>query len=158
MTEAFVFSGSDPSGRSVTFSHLDQPHSDALTWVRVHLDGEGLSAACSTESLDGDEGFDLDSDEAFGQGTRIDSLRLSRLLVDLGSGPQWEGPRRWRTLGGELIVGLVVDRTGHVDVDFRITPPWEPTWTASNVLRYTMGDLISAGHELARWVDAQIRP
>jgi hypothetical protein len=157
MPEPLVFSGSEPSGRTVTFSHLEQPHGDSLTWLRVDLAGEGLAAACSTESLDGDDGLDLDSETKSGEGTRVESVRLSHLFVELGSGARWEGDRRWRSLGGELAIDLAVDRTGHVDVTFRLAPrPWEATWSASVVLRYALGDLISAGHDLDRWVQAQI--
>lgn len=158
MPEPLVFSGSDPSGRTVTFSDLEHPHGDPLTWFRVELAGEGLTAACSTESIDGDDGLDLDSETRSGEGTRTESIRLSRLFVELGSGTRWEGDRRWRSLGGELAIDLVVDRTGHVDVTFRLAPqPWETTWTASIALRYTLGDLISAGHMLDKWVQAQMR-
>ena len=63
MVDPFVFSGSDPSGRVVTFSSLDQPHGDSLTWVHIRLDGEGLIAVCAAELLDGDEGLDVDSEK-----------------------------------------------------------------------------------------------
>lgn len=100
MVAPFVFSGSDPSDRAVTFSSLDQPHGDALTWVQVRLDGEGLTAACSAELLDGDEGLDVDSEKPTNGGTATEALRLSHLLIQLGSGPLWDGSRRWRSLGG----------------------------------------------------------
>ncbi|MGB6057258.1 MAG: DUF6228 family protein [Microthrixaceae bacterium] len=158
MVAPFIFSGSDPSDRLVTFSSLDQPHGDALTWVKVRLDGSGLTATCSAELLDGDEGLDVDSEKPTNGGTTTDALRLSHLLIQLGSGPLWDGSRHWRSLGGEFTVGLVVDRTGHVDVDFRLAPqPWEPTWTASALLQYTLGDLTTVGMALERWVDAQLR-
>jgi hypothetical protein len=153
-----VFSGSDPSDRVVTFSSLDQPHGDELTWVQVRLDGDGLTAVCAAELLDGDEGLDVDSERPVNGGTTSDALRLSHLLIQLGSGPLWEGSRRWRSLGGELTVELVVDRTGHVDVEFRLAPrPWEPTWAASAVIRYTLGDLTAVGRALEGWVDTQMR-
>ncbi|HWJ64830.1 MAG TPA: hypothetical protein VNS19_22845 [Acidimicrobiales bacterium] len=115
---SFTFSGSDPSGAQVTLSELDQPHADELTWLRVEIGGEKLQAACSTMSLHGDDGLDLNSEAPSGTGTTIDSICLGPLMVALGSGPLWDGPRRWRTIGGELGVEFTVDRTGHVDVDW----------------------------------------
>ncbi|MBX3285076.1 MAG: hypothetical protein KF703_07010 [Actinobacteria bacterium] len=157
MVESFTLSGSDPSSSYVTLSELEQPDADPLTWLRVQIDGDGLRAACATESFNGDDGLDLNSEEQVGDGTRIESIRLGQLMVDLGSGPLWEEPRRWRTIGGELGVVFNVDRLGHVDVDFRLTPiPWQPTWSASTLLRYTMGDLISTGRRLTSWIDSQV--
>lgn len=99
MGSAFVFLGSDPSDRRVTFSRLEQPHNDELTFIGVQLDCDGLTASCSTESLDGDLGIDLDSATPTAQGTTTNLVRLSGLLVDLGSGPlgresTLENPRR----------------------------------------------------------------
>lgn len=159
VTEPFVFSGSDPCGRTVTFSSLEQPYGDSLTTVSVRLDAKRLSASSEADLLDGDEGLDGASHELPGGGTRFDPLKLSRLLIDLGRGPLWGGSRRWRTLGNELAIELVVDSTGHVEVGFRlVSNAQEPTWSASTKLTYAMGDLASTGDALARWVDAQLSP
>jgi Family of unknown function (DUF6228) len=158
MGEGFVFSGSPPLDRSVTFSSLVRPHGDALTWLRVQIAGDGLVASCSIESLDGDLGLDPDSEATPTGVTQVEMGRLSQMLVELGSGPLWDGPRRWRTLHGELTVELVVDRTGHVDINFLLAPmPWQTTWTTSCALQYVLGDLVSTGHELRTWIDAQLR-
>ena len=158
MTRPLVLAGTDPSDARVAFSDFTQPHDDARTWLRVHLSGEGLSAACAIETLGGDDGQTVDP--GAGEGVRPhESVRLSQLLVDLGSGPLWEGTRHWRTINGELAVELVVDRHGHVDVTFRLVPlPWHATWMASTTLGYALGDLIGAGRDLANWVDIQSLP
>ena len=67
-----------------TYRHVlrsRQPHGDVLTWFRVEIVGEGLTAACSTESLNGDDGLDLDSETKSSEGTRVESVRLNAAMI-----------------------------------------------------------------------------
>lgn len=159
MAEPFSLNGSEPSSRKVAFSEVERPHGDELTFFVVHIVGERLDASCSIESLGGDSGFDVESEQSTpGGGSTMEPLRLSKLLVDLGSGPLWSGERCWRSLAGELEVALSVDDLGHVDVRVQISPrPWNPPWSASCTLRYSLGDLSRRGSDLGHWFDEAIK-
>ena len=82
---------------------------------------------------------------------------MSQLLNTLGRGPAWDGARSWQSLGGELRVEFRTDPFGHVAIRFVIAPkPWTPTWSASCVFEYDLGDLTRLAGELSEWFRAQI--
>ena len=56
-----IFVGDATQGRTVTLSHVEQPHGDALTTFRVKILANDLAATCRVESLEGDTGLDVDS-------------------------------------------------------------------------------------------------
>ena len=157
MDSILVLRGDPAEARTVTFSAVERPHGDALTFFLVEIDAAGLTASCSIESLDGDEGYDADATESEGVVERRQLARLSDFLRQLGQDEPWDGKRAWKSLTGELTVSASVDRRGHVLLDFEIAPrPWKPTWLARASLHYDLGDLVGLGNQLHNWFIDQI--
>ena len=157
MRSKLVLRGDPAEARTVTFSALERPHGDALTLFLVEIVAAGLTASCSIESLNGDEGYDADATQSEGAVERRQLARLSDFLRELGNGEPWDGKRVWKSLTGELTVRASVDHRGHVLLDFEIAPrPWEPTWLARTSLHYDLGDLVGLSKQLHDWFIDQI--
>jgi len=54
-------------------------------------------------------------------------------------------------------VEVRTDPLGHVTIRFVIASmPWTPTWSASCVLEYVLGDLTRLAGELSEWFASQV--
>lgn len=147
----FVFRGSDPAGRTVTFSDLDHPHGDGLTLFVVSIEAEEVTARCPIESISGDSGL-CQAPITKTPSADQEGIQLSALLIELSNRTPWEGTYKWKSFASELTVTLTTDPLGHVSILLKVQPtPWQPTWSASCTLTYNLGDLAQLGKDLGAW-------
>lgn len=117
----------------VEFSRPERPHGDELTFFGVRIAGPGLEAQTSVESIGGDE--------------------LGDFLRSLGGEARpWDGEKLWQSLAREVTVAATCDVHGHVSLAVTISPrPWEPSWSATARVEYTLGELIEVASDVDYW-------